>query len=447
MSPKRILLVFGFVFWALSSQALAMDIQSFETSSGAKLWLVEDHSTPIVSVHFSIEAGVKHDPDGKEGLIGLMANMMGRGAVGYSETVFDNAFKDYSASIDFVASKDHLDGHFMSIKENLYDAAKLVNLAMTQPSFDQDVFEREKALFLKAIAQQEKQQGYIALKLAGQTLFPESSYAKYATLDSVASFVREDLVQAHEDFMKMNNLHIAISGDITLKEAKKLANVLFADLSKAANAKSQESKVEIAGEGRVVTSQLKIPQTKIEIYMQAIGPHDPDWFAQNIFTEIFGGGRLSSLLNMEIREKRGLSYGIFSYSQNYDFLDTYVITGETKNETAAEVAKIMMQVSQDVIDKGFSQGQLDHAKKYLKGRFPVRFQSNKVVSGYLLTNMREGISIERLNNYNENVDKVTLDQLNAFAKKLLDPSKMLLVAVGQPEGINNNDKLSDFMSK
>lgn len=432
------------IVFLISPFSFAMEVQTAKTSSGVEIWLVEDHSSPVISLNFSFKGGDQTDPEGKEGLTDLMINLMTKRTASLTEEEFSKKLKNLSLNFTLGSAAEEFTGSLYFLTKYKSESIAFANEALTQPLFDAALLSREKEKTQKNLQRLEKNQSYLASKNSIMMLAKDSPYARFSTQESIASITAEDLMTGYKAQYQLQKPLVAISGDVTMTEAKKLVEALFKNMPISKKRYQDPEKISLNGEGKVLSVPLNIPQTYLRFSTQAAGPHDPDWFAQILATQIFSNGSLETILNQEIREKKGLSYGFHGFVTVHDLLNAYQFGGETKNESAKEVAEISLKLCDDLRQNGFTQKQLDSAKSYLKGSFPVRFQSNGHVSSFLIVNMSEGVSVERLYNYNENIDNVSLEQINSYAKKLLDPSKMLLVTVGQPEGIKDGMQLNDF---
>lgn len=412
----------------------AMDIQEIKTESGIKAWLVEDHSAPILSLRFSFEAGEKYDPIGKEGTADLMSMLLVDGAGDLDDAAFDKAVLNLSGAIEFNMTKDHLTGQLTTLTQNRSEMADLLKLALMKPRFDPESFTKAVDREVQALQAQEKDKYDIAYKKSAATLYPNHAYARFPTIATVKQITIEDVKAFHQKWIAQEGLLIAMSGDITAKEAEKLINQIFGDLSKTPKEPLKREIIQVDGKGQVVKVDLDIPQSYVSVTQKGVGPHDQNWFAQVIASQIMGG-TFSSVLNHEIRELRGLSYGFKTGISIEDELQTFEAFGETKNESAGEVVSIFLKACRDIQATGFTEDQLSQAKTYLKGHMPVQLDSNKNVSGFLMAGMQENISADRIRQYDQNIDSVSLDQLNQYAQKLFVPESMLIVVVGKPEGL------------
>jgi len=156
---------------------------------------------------------------------------------------------------------------------------------------------------------------------------------------------------------------------------------------------------------------------------------------------VLGGGGFSSRLMDEVREKRGLTYGIGSSLASYDYANLVMVSGSTVNDKAAEALTVTKEIWGDVAKNGITEAELRDAQTYLTGSFPLQFTNNGAIAGLLLQVQRDNLGIDYLNKRNDLLNAVTLADVKRVAARLLDPAKLTTILVGQPTGVTPDGTL------
>jgi zinc protease len=178
-----------------------------------------------------------------------------------------------------------------------------------------------------------------------------------------------------------------------------------------------------------------MPQSVIVFGHEGIRRDDPDFIPAYIMSEILGGGGLSSWLSEEIREKRGLTYGVSFGLSPMERGGLYAGVLQTRNEAAGEALAVVREVMEKMATVGPTQAELDEAKTFLMGSYALRFSSNSAIARQLLGLQQQGLPIDYVLKRNSMVEAVTLDQVKAQAKRLLHPDRLIVTVVGRPEGL------------
>ncbi|MFQ5959215.1 MAG: M16 family metallopeptidase, partial [Alphaproteobacteria bacterium] len=187
--------------------------------------------------------------------------------------------------------------------------------------------------------------------------------------------------------------------------------------------------------GRLIVVERDFPQSVVVFGHKGIARDDPDYYAAYVMNHILGSGGFTSRLTTEVREKRGLAYGVYSYLSPLDHAPLYMGRVATANGRVAESIEIIRAEIARMRDAGVTAGELADAKTYLTGSFPLRLDTNDKIAGLLVGIQLEDLGIDYLDRRNDYIDAVTLDDVNRVAKTLLRPEELEVVIVGKPEGL------------
>ncbi len=243
----------------------------------------------------------------------------------------------------------------------------------------------------------------------------------------------DDLRAAQQRLMTRANAHIAIVGDVGPEQAGQIVDRLVAGLPQGEPVPAEAAET-VPPPGIHVIEQ-DVPQSVAVFGQEGIGIKDPDFFPAYVMNYILGGGGFSSRLTEEVREKRGLAYGVYSYLTELNSAKLYMGGVQTANERIAESLEVIQAEWARMAEKGVTAQELDKAKTYLTGSFPLRFDTNAKIANYLVYVMMEDLGADYINRRNDLIEAVTLQDVNRVAKRLLKPDQLSFVVVGKPVGL------------
>ncbi len=416
-----------------------LDIKDVKSASGIKAWLVEDHSMPIIAINFAFkDAGTKNDPADKQGLIRMLSNTMDEGAGDLDSEAFQKALRNNSISLSFSAGRDHFNGRLKTLTQNKEIAFTLLKTALTNPRFDEDPVNRMRASNKSRIKSSLSKPKWIAERIQNNKIFKGHPYAQNSggTLTSLDAITPEDLRAAHKTLNK-DSLIIGITGDITEKETRVLLDDLFNAMPQSALPKPHAKKHALQNFGKTYLYKMDTPQTVIEISQKGISRSDDAYHATQVMNFILGQSGFGSRLMEEIREKRGLTYGIYSYFREYEDANALHISTSTKNKNVPEMLSLINTEWNKMTKQDVSAPELKDAKSYLVGSLPLSLTSTDDIAGMLLSLQLDSLPKNYLDIRQETIKSVTQQDIRAAAQKLLDKKSFTTILVGQPKNIEN----------
>ena len=437
LKPFRPVLLIVSFFWAFATAANAFTIQEVKSPGGITAWLVEEKAVPLMAMNFSFRSGSASDPQGKEGAAEFLTGMMDEGAGEMLSEEFQRKREELAFRMSFNADNDFFEGSFQTLSRNRDASVELLRLAITSPRFDAEPLERVRQQFLLNVKEKDQDPPTIAWRAWMENILPGDPYARRGTGTeaTMGAMTADDLRAAHRRIFTRSNLQVAVVGDITAKELAPLLDKIFGGLPETAPEQPKLPEAKPAMGAKLQVIDRAIPQSVIVFGTEAILRSDPDFIPAYVMAEILGGGGLSSLLSDEIREKRGLTYGVSYGLSPAPRVGLYAGMLQTKNESAGEALKLAREVMAKYAAEGPTQQELDEAKKYLTGSYALRFSSNSAIAGQLLGLQQQDLGIDYVEKRNSLVEAVTLDQVKAQAKRLLHPDRLIVTVVGKPEGI------------
>jgi len=447
MIPKFTALFTGLFLLAFAtlSEAKVLDIQNVATSTGIDVWLVEDHSVPVMTISFSFPGGISGDPLGKEGRARMVSIMLDEGAGDIPSQAFQKQLTDLSIDLSFTAGRDAFFGQMKTLTSNREQAFELLTLALTQPRFDSAPLERMKNANLSQIKNNKGKGNWLVARSFNGTVYGNHPYGRpgHGTETSTKSITSEDLHSFVTNNFSRNGLKISVAGDITAQELSSIIDRVFGQLPEH-NKIQKLRQARLNNAGKVLLYPFDIPQTFISAGHRSISRKDPDWPAAQILNYVLGGGGFSSRLMEEIRVKKGLSYGVYTSLNDSDHAQIIQLNMSTKNVTAQEAIKLIKQEWRKMLDTGLTESELKDAKAYLTGSLLLQLTSTNRIAGALNGLMRDGRDIDYINNRNDMLNAVTLEKTVHAAKKLLHPDELTFVLVGKPEGLTPDITLNSL---
>lgn len=427
--------------------AHAIDVERVVSPGGIEAWLVRDAKNPIIAMQFGIEGGSALDPEDKLGLATMVTSLLDEGAGELDSQAFQKRLEDNSISLGFSADREAVYGSLTTLVETKGEAFDLLRLALTEPRFDKDAVERIRSQLIAGLKRATSSPNYVAGLAFSSTVFPDHPYGKPSrgTIETISNITTDDLKGFTKARLGRDRLKIGVSGDITAEELAKVLDQVFGALP-ADTAPFTIPDTEPKGAGETVVVSRPIPQSIMIMGHKGVKRNDPDWFPALVLNYVLGGGGFSSRLMDEVREQRGLTYGVSSSLQPFDHASLWVVSGATSNDKVKEAAALIQEIWGRTAAQGITQQELDDAKTYLTGSYPLTFTNNGAIAGILLTVQEDDLGIDYLNRRNELVEAVTLEQVNAVAKRLLEPKQLATIIVGQPDGVEPTKAAADDRS-
>ena len=429
---------------AFAGGAGAVTVERVVSKGGIEAWFVRDTSVPLLSIEFLFRGGAALDPDGKAGLANLTASLLDEGAGDLDSQAYQARLQNLSIQLHFDADYDTFGGSLKTLTRNRDEAIRLLRLALLQPRFDAPAIERMTGEILAGVRQRKSRPSYLAQRVWQQAVFPNHPYGRTVTgnEETLKNITQADLRNFVESRLAKDRLLIGVSGDITAKELGQLLDDTFGDLPAKASAKTIPQ-AEPKALGYTFVLDRQVPQSVAIFGLPGLKRDDPDFYAAYVMNHILGGGSFSSWLYEEVREKRGLAYSIYSYLQSRRGASYWMGSVATANAGMAKSVDLIRSQVQKMHDEGVTDEQLENAKLYLNGSFPLRFTSTDRIAAILVHLQLDNLGIDYLQRRPGLINAVTKEDIARVAKRFLDPSKLTFAVVGQPDGLKGTAKAPD----
>lgn len=416
--------------------SLASRIQLVRSTSGIEAWLIEDYTVPVIAMEVAMLGGSSQDPENKPGTASFLAGLLDEGAGPYDSAAFHDRLDDFAIELGFSASRDQISGQLRTLTRHRDEAFDMFRLALTEARLDAEPIERVRAQLMASVRNEANDPDAMANREWFATAFAGHPYGRPSkgTLESLAVITREDLVAYRTKVFARETLKISVVGAIDAATlALELESVFGALPDKASLSPISLAKPLAVGTRKVI--DLDIPQSSIRFGAAGLLQRDPDFVTASVVSHILGGGVFSSRLFREVREKRGLAYSVSAQLAALDHGPLHMGGTSTKNERAAESLSIIESEITSLAQDGPNEEELDIAKKYLIGSYPLRFDTSTKLAGQLNHMQVESLGRDYMDRRNGLVAAVTREDATRVAKRLYGEGKLFVTVVGRPVGM------------
>lgn len=429
---RALCLVLGLV--ATSVQA-EINIEQVTSPGGITAWLVQEHSIPFAALEIRIRGGANLDEPGKRGAANLMMALLEEGSGDIDARTFQAQREGLAASFGFDIYDDSAAISAQFLTENRTEALALLRSALIEPRFDADAIERVRAQVQSIIESDALDPSSLAGDAFMAAAFGDHPYGSSlnGTAEAVAALTRDDLLAAHRNVLTRDRIFVGAVGDITPEELGVILDDLLGDLP--AEGPPLPPKVPFGLGAGVTVIDYPGPQSVALFGHSGITRDDPDYFAAFLLNYILGDGGFESRLMQEVREKRGLTYGIGTYLVPKDLAEMVLGSVQSSNDTMAEAIEVIRAEWARLATDGVTAEELDAAKTFTTGEYPLRFDGNAPIADILVGMQMIGLPMDYVVNRNDYINAVTLEDVNRVAAELLQPGALHFVVVGQPVGL------------
>ena len=410
-------------------------IQTVTSPGGITAWLIEDHNIPFTALEIRFRGGTSLDDPAKRGAVNLMTAVIEEGTGDLDSVAFARARDSLAASFSFGSDEDAISVSARFLTENRDQALDLLRRALVEPAFDQPSLDRVRGQVLANIRSDSKDEGAIASRAIRAMAFGDHPYGSSGdgTEASVQTLTRDDILAAHKAALARDRIYVAASGDITAAELGPMLDVLLGGLPATGAPLPGRAPMDL--KGGVTIETFPGPQATVIFGQAGIKRDDPDFFAATILNEILGGGRFSARLMSEVREKRGLTYGIGSYLLGYDQAEMVMGQFSSANGTVAQAIDVIRDEWRKMAAQGVTQAELSATQTYLTGSYPLRFDGNGPIASILVGMQMIGLTSDYPKTRNDKVNAVTLADVQRVAAGLFREGDLRFIVVGAPEGL------------
>ena len=434
--------------WAAASWAHAsLPIQHWTQPSGARVYLVESHAIPMVDVQIDIDAGSRRDPAAQAGLASVMAGQMANGTRAepqgqgpYPKALDENqigeAWADLGASFGASASGDRMSFGLRSLSypDLLDKAVALAARQMAHPAFPEAMWLRDRERISASIRESLTKPGTVVQHRFAQAVYGTHPYGQRTTPESLSRIGVEDLKSLHAQSLRACRATVSVVGALTRAQTDALVQRLLAQWPRESGCQSLPSVPEVVP--LTAAQNLNLPfdsaQAHVLIGQPGYKRNDPDFFPLLVGNHILGGGGFVSRLTEQVREKRGLSYSVYSAFAPGLHAGAFTVGLQTRPDQASQAVSVAQEVVQSFVREGPTEAELQAAKSNLVGGFALRIDSNRKLLDNVANIAWNRLPLNYLNTWTEQVNRVSASDVRRAMARVLQPERMVTVVVGAP---------------
>ncbi|HLF45042.1 MAG TPA: pitrilysin family protein [Chitinophagaceae bacterium] len=437
------LLVITFILVVSGSHLAAQSFkvpafEKFKLKNGLTVYLVEQHEVPVISVSVILPAGAIYDGE-KSGLASLTATALKHGTKNFSREILDEELDFLGASISTSASKEAAS---LSARMASKDRNKVLNLVkeiLLEPSFDPEEFDKEKKRLLVSLEQQKESPRSVISSYFDKFMYGDHVYGNIiqGKIETVTPITVAEVKKFYSENYLPEGSAIAIAGDFSTAEMKNTISNLFSGWKKATKPQVNLASKPISTPTRnrvLLVNKEDARETTFYIGAPGISRNNPDFVSIEVINTLFGG-RFTSMLNDELRVNTGLTYGANSRFNALKNAGTFHISTFTANKTTEPAIDKALEVLNNLHTNGIDETSLTSAKNYVKGLFPPRYETAGQLAGLMTQMFWYNFDESFINNFEKNVDGLTLDKAKAIIAKYFPKDKLQFVLIGKSEEI------------
>ncbi len=415
----------------MTANASALEIKRMQLSNGAVLLVSEQHQLPMVTMSIAFDAGSRRDPAGKEGLAALTAESLTEGTSAMSAEEFNEKVDFMGSSIEVGASRDFAIGSFTSLKKYEGETLHLFAQTLQDPGLRDGDIARKQAEQIAGIKSSEEEPGYTANVAFTRMLFGATPYGHpvSGSSDAVAKLTPADVRNFYHQYYKLGSAVIAVAGDVDAGEIKAALEKELAGPEGQVPPQAEPAVESVPAGMHLQVIDRNVAQANLYLGSNGVARANPDYYKLEVMNYILGGGGFASRLMKVVRSKAGLAYSIGSGFQAGKFPGAFVIALETKNASANEAIKLILQQLREIQQSPVSAAELDSAKRYLIGSFPLKLDRQSEIVGFMLQTEIYGLGLDYAERYPKIISAITAADVQAVAQKYLHPDAIDLVAV------------------
>jgi zinc protease len=392
----------------------------------------------LVTLNYAFHGGATQDEADKSGTANLAADLLDEGAGDLNANTFHERLENHAIELSFQVGRDYFHGSLRSLNEHRDEAFDLLRIALASPRFDADAIERVRGQELSVLQRDTTNPNDLASRRWWETAFPGHPYGRETkgTLESVPRITADDLRGFVHRVFARSQLTVSIVGDVDAKTAGELIDRAFAGLP-AKNDLKPVANATPSGLGRRIVINVDVPQSVVTFGGQGIARQDADFMAAYIVNHILGGGSFSSRLYKEVREKRGLAYGVSDSLVWFQRAAVLLGGTATRSDRTADALTVIEQEIKRMAADGPTPDELAAAKSFLKGSYALSLDTSAKIAAQLTQIQLDNLGIDYIQRRGTLIDAVTIEDARRVARRLYGGGLLVTVA-GRPKGLTSS---------
>jgi zinc protease len=414
-----------------AAPSFALEIKRSTLSNGAVLLVSEEHQLPMVTLSIAFDAGARRDPKGKEGLAELTSRCLSQGTKQLTSTEFDQKVDFMGSAVGVNAGRDFASAGFTALKKYQDETLKLLAGILVEPGLRDADIERKRAEQVAQIKAAEEQPGYTAELAFTQELFGDSPYGHLdaGSAESAGKLTIDDVRNFYRDYYKLGSAVIAVAGDVNGDEIKASLEKELAGLAGTVTPQADPTSLSVSPGFHLKLIDRSVQQANIIMGFGGVARSNPDYYRLQVMNYILGGGGFSSRLMQIVRSKGGLAYSIGSAFSPGKFPGSFSVSLQTKNQSSNQAIDLILQQLREIQEKPVSDAELEGAKKFLIGSFPLKIDKQSSIASFMLQVELYGLGLDYVEKYPKLIEAITKEDVQRAAKEYLHPDSVIVVAV------------------
>lgn len=403
--------------------------------NGLTLLVSEKRTLPIVRVNVLVRAGSVLEPREKAGLASLVAELLVQGTRRRSASQISEEIEFVGGSLESEGESDYASLALSVLKKDLDLGLDLLADVLLNPAFEEQEIQRKVKEVLAAIRKKEEEPGQVAGEAFDEIIFGNHPYGRpvEGTEESLKLMTREDIQQFYATYYRPERTIVAVVGDVGFEEVVTKLRALFASWNRGdAQEKPLQAPPPLDGL-KVKKVNRGLTQASIVLGHLGVSRDNPDYYALQVMNYILGGGGFASRLLGNIRDEKGWAYSIYSQFDARLHQGPFVVSLQTKNETAQPAIQEVLKEIRRIREEPVSESELEEAKAYLIGSFPLRLDTNAKIAQLLTGIELFGLGLDYMDRYPKLIGSVTREEVLRVARQYLDPERLALVVVADQE--------------
>ena len=399
--------------------------------NGLRLVVVEKHDQPVANVNLYVEAGGAADSVEKIGLAEMTAESLTQGTESRSAREIAETIEGVGGDLSASAGLDYLTVSSTVLADQLPLAFDLVSDVALRPTFPEEELEIARKRTLTGLQVELSQPGAIAERRFIREIYGPGHPYGFSTLPATIEAIgRADLERFHEQNFRADNALLVVSGDVDPARVEALAREQFGDWEGGFGSAPTLAEPPAGGAPQVIlVNRSGSVQSNILVGGVAIRPDNPDYYPLQVLNKIVGGGTDSRLF-LILREEKGWTYGAYSRLSRPKEVGYWVASAEVRTEVTDSALVEMMNQLRRIREEPVSPAELEAAKSYLTGNFPLRIETAGQIAGQVAQTELLGLPTEALTQYRERISVVTAEEVQRVAQQYIRPDQATIVVVG-----------------
>ncbi|MDI1243471.1 MAG: pitrilysin family protein, partial [bacterium] len=406
---------------------------AFETTlpNGLKVVIFDNERLPLVSFRLAFFSGDSHDPKDQTGLTSAMVAMMTEGTVDYSSRELAEKIERLGAALSVSASDDFTIVSASTLSMYSADILDLIAEVVFQPTFPEEELDLYRRNTVENLKYQRSQPNFLANEQTSRILYGPHPYATIAPKAAdIEKLTREGLVRLHGSRIIPNNAVLVIVGNVDRDELLKKLEGHFAGWERGELPSVEDPELPVRTERTLtIVDRPGSAQSNIVLANPGVKRSHPDYFPLIVMNQVLGAGA-SSRVFMNLREEKGYTYGAYTRMDMKRLAGDIEASAEVRTSVTGDSIKEFFYELNRIRDERVGDEELDDAKNYLTGVFPLRAETQEGMTGLILNQQIYGLPADYLQSYRDNVAAVTADEVQRVAQEHLHPDALAIVIVG-----------------